>query len=165
MDPMTLEQMSNIGELVGASLIIVSLIYVSRQLAQNNRAQRVTAIQLHNDTYHKNLLMLADHSETWVEGLSNFSELSPPKQVEFSMLIQSVVRHIEQAFMIKNEGLLSESTYNAALTLLANVMSYPGARHWWLTRKETFDVEFAKSLETQISKNPDADPYGLHDKD
>jgi hypothetical protein len=165
MDPLTLEQMSNIGELIGASLIIVSLIYVSRQIAQNNRAQRVTAIQLHNDTYHKNLVMLADHSEAWVEGLIRFSELSPAKQIEFAMLIQSVVRHIEQAFMIKNEGLLSESTYNSALALLSNVMSYPGARDWWLTRKETFDVEFAASLDTQMKKNSNADPYGLRDKE
>ena len=164
MDPLTLEQMSNIGELIGASLIIVSLIYVSRQLAQNNRAQRVTAIQLHNDTYHKNLVMLADHSETWIEGLSNFSQLSPSKQVEFSMLIQSVVRHIEQAYMIKNEGLLSERTYKSALTLLSNVMSYPGAKDWWLTRKETFDIEFAASLEAQMRMNPEADPYGLRDE-
>ena len=165
MDPLTLEQMSNIGELIGASLIIVSLIYVSRQIAQNNRAQRVTAIQLHNDTYHKNLVMLADHSETWVEGLSSFSELSPSKQVEFAMLIQSVVRHIEQAFMIKNEGLLSEPTYNSALALLSNVMSDPGAKDWWDTRKETFDAGFAASLETQMRKNPKADPYGLRDKE
>ena len=165
MDTQTLEQMSNIGELIGASLIIVSLIYVSRHIAQNNRAQRVTAIQLHNDTYHKNLVMLADHSETWIEGLSSFSALSPSKQVEFAMLIQSVVRHIEQAFMIKNEGLLSEPTYDSALALLGNAMSYPGARDWWLTRKETFDIEFAEPQETQMKKNPNADPYGLHDKD
>jgi hypothetical protein len=164
MDQLTLEQMSNIGELIGVSLIIVSLIYVSRQIAQNNRAQRVTAIQLHNDTFHKNLVMLADHSEAWGEGLSRFSELSPSKQIEFSMLIQSVVRHIEQAFMIKNEGLLNESTYNSALALLSNIMSYPGARDWWLKRKETFDVDFAASLETQMKKNSNADPYGLRDE-
>ena len=81
------------------------------------------------------------------------------------MLIQSVVRHIEQAFMIKNEGLLSEPTYHSALALLGNVMSYPGARDWWLTRKETFDVEFAASLETQMEQNPNADPYGLQHKE
>ena len=160
---MTLEQMSNIGELIGAGMIIVSLIYVSRQLAQNNRAQRITAIQLHNDTYQKNLAMLADHAEIWVDGLRSFSNLSPSKQVEFGMLIQSIVRHIEQAFMIKQEGLLNERTYKAALANLSNVMSYPGAKEWWVTRKDTFDPDFVISLESQIGKSRQTDLYGLND--
>jgi hypothetical protein len=165
MDSLTLERMSNIGELIGAILIIVSLIYVSRQIAQNNRAQRVTAIQLHNDTYHKNLALLADHADIWIDGLQNFSNMTPPKQVEFGMLIQSVVRHIEQAYMIKKEGLLSERTYNAALSNLSNVMAYPGAQDWWLTRRETFDVEFSESLECWMRENAPKDVYGIIARD
>jgi hypothetical protein len=162
MDSLTLEQMSNIGELIGAALIIVSLIYVSRQIAQNNRAQRVTAIQLHNDTYHKNLAMLADHADIWVQGLQDFPNLTPEKQVEFGMLLQAVVRHIEQAFMIKNEGLLPERTYKAALVNLGRIMSYPGAKNWWLTRKDTFDSEFVKSLESRVKENTHQDIYGFN---
>jgi len=161
MDSMTLEQMSNIGELVGAILIIVSLIYVSRQIAQNNRAQRVAAIQSHNDTYHKNLALLADHADIWIAGLKNFSDMTPQKRVEFGMLIQSIVRHIEQAYMIKKEGLLSERTYNTALGNLSSIMSYPGAQDWWLTRRETFDSEFSQSLESWINENSPKDVYSI----
>ncbi len=108
MGTMTLEQASYLAEIIGVVLLIMSLIYVGKQISQNNRSQRITAIQLHNDTYRQNLSLLADHTEVWIAGLQKYSKLEASKQVEFGMIIQTILRHIEQSFFMMREGVLKE---------------------------------------------------------
>lgn len=51
MEIVTLEQAYYTAEIIGIIAIVISLIFVGRQLSQNNRSLRIAAIQLHNDTY------------------------------------------------------------------------------------------------------------------
>ncbi|MBT7953009.1 MAG: hypothetical protein HN764_15380 [Gammaproteobacteria bacterium] len=165
MESLTLEQVYYVGELVGVVIVVVSLIYVGRQLSQNNRSQRIAAIQSHNDTYRQNLSLLADHSEAWIAGLTDFSNLDAPKQIEFAMVIQCIFRHIEQSYFMVTEGVLKECTYLATVSNSNNIMAYPGAKDWWLSRRSYFNEEFVLSLESHMNEQDAKDIYLIREKE
>jgi len=161
MESLTLEQAYYFAEIIGVVIVIMSLIYVGKQISQNNRSQRMAAVQSHNDTYRQNLSLIADHTETWIAGLKGYSDLDAPRKVEFGMVIQALIRHIEQSYFMVREGVLEENTYLSALSNASNVLSYPGAREWWLTRREFFDLGFIESLESYMKKIETKDIYQI----
>ena len=161
METLTLEQVSYLADIIGIVIVIMSLIYVGKQISQNNRSQRISAVQLHNDTYRQNLSLLADHAEVWIAGLQKYSQLEASKQIEFGMIIQSILRHIEQSHFMMREGVLKENTYAATLSNVSNIMSYQGTKDWQHTRRAYFDAEFTTSLETYMEKNEGEDLYQI----
>jgi hypothetical protein len=165
METLTLEQAYYIGELIGLVIVVVSLIYVGQQLSQNNRSQRIAAVQLHNETYRQNLSFLAEHSEVWIEGLNDFSNLDAAKRVEFGMVIQCVFRHVEQSYFMMTEDVLKEGTYLSVVSNASNILAYPGAIDWWRTRKEFFDGEFIQSLESHLKLHEATDLYQIREKE
>jgi len=158
----TLEQAYYIAEIGGLIMVVVSLIYVGKQLSQNNRAQRISAIQIHNGTYLQNLWALADHTATWVSGLRSYNDLEAADKVEFGMAIQALLRHLELSFLMMQEDVLIESAYRQTLANANNVLSYRGGQEWWETRREFFNAEFVESLERYMSEHEGIDTYRIN---
>ncbi len=77
------------------------------------------------------------------------------------MIIQTILRHIEQSYFMVREGVLKESTYVATLSKFNNIMSYQGAKDWWHTRRAFFDAEFTNSLDPYMEKNEGKDLYQI----
>lgn len=77
------------------------------------------------------------------------------------MIIQSLVRHIEQSYYLMKEGALKESTYVAAMSNACNILAYPGAKDWWITRREFFDADFAESLASYMKEYKSKDIYKI----
>ncbi len=159
MDPLMLEQVSNMAEIIGVIMIIISLIYVGREISENNRAKRIAAIQVHNDAFRMNLSLVADHAASWAKGLESYSTLVTSEKVEFAAVMQSSIRHLEQSYFMMNEGVLRESLFNNARMLVRDLMSYPGTKEWWITRRAYFDSEFVESLEAYIHGNAGKEMY------
>ena len=165
METMTLEQVYYFAEIIGVVIVIISLIYVGKQISQNNRSQRIAAVQVHNETYRQNLSFLAGHSEIWIEGLNDFSNLDAAKKVEFGLVIQCVIRHVEQTYFMMTEGVLKEGIYLVNVSNASNIMAYPGAVDWWRTRREFFGVEFVQSLESHMKLHETTDLYQIREKE
>ena len=155
MESLTLEQSSYLAEIFGVIAIVISLAYVGRQIAQNSRSQRLTAILAHNDAHRSNDTLLAEYSEIFVKGLQEFSELNDPEKIRFGTVIQALVRHLEQTYYMYKEGVLRESTYHSATSQVNGVMHYPGVKAWWQTRRAYFDPDFRESLESYMEENED----------
>ena len=157
----SLEQAYYIAELAGLILVVISLVYVGKQLSQSNRAQRISAIQVHKGAYLQNLWSLAEHSDAFVSGLASYTDLDPPRKVEFAMAIQALIRHLELSYLMVKEGVLSERTYLLVLANANNVLSYPGAKDWWETRRAYFDPEFVESLTGYMRDHKPVDQYQI----
>lgn len=149
---MTIEQIGSLGEMIGAIGVILSLLYVGKQLAQNNRNQRIAAIQSHNQAYMQNAGVLAKHAETWSIGMQNFSTLELHKKIEFGFLLMTIFRQAEQAYFLHKEEVLPAEVFNKAMVIIASALYYQGIKAWWEKRKDYFDDGFIDKLES-INQN------------
>ena len=154
---MNLEALSTIVQMIAALAVIGSLIYVGKELSLNNRNQRLIALQTHNEAFRENITLAATHAGTWVAGLDRYPELTPEENARFGFVIHASFRHIEQAHMLVNEGVLPEATYRKTMALGSSLCAYPGGGRWWAARKQHFDDDFVAAVERILAGN-DAKP-------
>ena len=62
---MTLVDLADIGQVVGAFAVVASLVFVGLQVQQNTKATRATALQMNADYWLAYFSMLADSSRPW----------------------------------------------------------------------------------------------------
>jgi len=89
---MTLADLGNVGELVGAVAVVVSLVYLSVQIRQNTRMMRVSTHHATKTAY--NTLHLAFGSDPIVSGLldrgaENYSQLDREERFRYAMLMRA----------------------------------------------------------------------------
>lgn len=142
-----------IGELVAALAVIFSLIYVGKELAQNNRNQRLAAYQTHNEAFRANIALAATYPETWVAGLANYPNLSASENARFGFIIHASFRHIEQNYLLSREGVLDEAAAYKNIRQICSLCTYPGAMHWWRARKMHFDDDFVAKADAIMAED------------
>ena len=75
---MELEQLAYLGELIASIAVVVSLIYVARQVGQNTQAMRINSEAMWSNVSLQLAQPLAlDRSaaEWWISGTANYDEL------------------------------------------------------------------------------------------
>ena len=161
---MNWDAITAIGELVAAVAVIISLVYVGKQLSQNNRNQRIAALQAHNEAFRENLAMLAGQAGIWVKGLKHYPHMGPDENAEFAFQVHASFRHLEQAYLLNKEGVLSDEALYKSMLLVCGLCLYPGCKVWWDSRKEYFNDEFGNKQENFIkSEALKPPPYGNTD--
>ena len=75
---MSLDDLGNIGEVVAAIGVVISLFYVGYQIRQNTRASRASSIlaarQMANEFHH--LLSQPEMTDIYIKGLSEYPTMT-----------------------------------------------------------------------------------------
>ena len=98
---MSLEDLGNIGEFVGAMAVIVSLVYLAVQIRQNTRSVRTSTYQDIVRMVQEIDLLLASDPELnriWVVGRKDPARLDDGQQQRFSTLLVIFYRNLENAY-------------------------------------------------------------------
>ncbi len=128
---MTLENLGNIGELVGAVGVIASLLYLASQIRQSTSLSRVQARESVVDSWHGWHHPLAENAELasiWTRGLSAFDSLSPEEQTRFVAQLAPFVAHFEKTLKYHESGLVDRDLFEAIEANLAGFLLSPGGK-------------------------------------
>ena len=97
---MTLEDLGNLGEFIGAIAVVVSLAYLAYQIRQNTsqmadhgRAIRMAALDATSGDFSKvrdPIIRDPQVASLWVRGMQDFSALSLEEQVQIGALFQEL---------------------------------------------------------------------------
>ena len=150
---MTLEDWGNLGEIIGALGIIVSLFAISYQMRRNTQAivqsNREVAV---DRTIEVNRLIASNPevADVWRRGLANFDDLTQQEQTQLAALLMSVfVDYAEQYYKYKN-GIVESWIWEAELSVMSFLMTRKGVISWWRTGKLGLPTEFANWVDTEI---------------
>ena len=91
---MNWEAISAIGQLVGALAVVISLIYLAREVRSNARASRLASMRSVSDAFNRWIQQLAEYphlAELYYRGIHDFESLEGPDFVRFSALMNSAV--------------------------------------------------------------------------
>jgi hypothetical protein len=163
---MSLNDLANIGQVIGAIAVVVSLIYVAAQIRQNTNAVRAaTAQSLHEhfaSWYH---LIASDASlaQLATSGLKDYDSLADTEKARFVSLFMAFLANFQNASLKWKQGLLAPSLWKSWEQVMMNLIGAPGGKALWKERAYLFDDEFRRHVEDDLMKrtpHPDAKPLG-----
>ncbi len=106
---MNLSDLANLGQIIGALAVVVSLIYVALQIRQNTNAVRSAVAQVvheHFASWYHLLAADAELSQVAVNGLQDYASLSERNKARFIATFMAFLSYSQNAFLKWREGLL-----------------------------------------------------------
>jgi hypothetical protein len=140
-----------IGEFLGATGVIITLIYLARQVRQNTRATRLStshSISAAARDWNRPLLNDPELAWTFQVGTEDPTKLDEKEQARFIELCFSLFRMFEDAHYQFQKGALDPDVWMGYEKLYAAYAKAPGFRAYWERRKETFRPEFQKFIDS-----------------
>ena len=142
---MNWEAISAIGQIVGAVAVVISLIYLAREIRSNARVARVGWLE----TFIGWLGQLTERphlSELYYRGIYDFESLKGADLVRFSALLNQCFHIFSEIYYQRLEGNLDPRVWREADVALRELIAYPGIQAWWRLRSHWFSAEFVKHI-------------------
>jgi hypothetical protein len=142
------EAISAIGQLVGALAVVISLIYLAREVRSNARATRHASMRSISDALTRWVQQLSEHPhvrELYYRGIHDFESLEGADIAGFSALMLALFRVYEDMYHQQLEG-MDIYVWRGIEVSIRDINGYPGVQAWWRSRSHWFTEEFAKHI-------------------
>lgn len=163
---MNLTDLANIGQVIGAIAVVISLIYVALQIRQNTNAVRAaTAQSVHEHFANWYTTFASDPSLSGVvvNGLKDYGSLSETDRARLVAIFMAFLSYSQNAFLKWRQGLLAPSLWLGWEQVIMNLVCAPGGKAFWKERSYLFGEEFRRYVEDDLLKrtpHPKAKPMG-----
>ena len=163
---MNLNDLANLGQIIGAVAVVISLFYVASQIRQNTNAVRSATAQTVHEHFAKWYHLVAaddELSQIIAKGLRDYGSLSEKERVRFIAAFMSFLSYSQNAFLKWREGLLASPLWMGWQHVIMNLVGAPGGKAFWKDRAYMFGDEFRRHIEDDLMKrepHPDAKPMG-----
>jgi hypothetical protein len=131
---MNWDAISAIAEVLGATAVVVSLIYVASQIKQAN-------VQAQGEAHSNWLTAWNDTIKGWTEnrdtvavmqrGFTDFSALSNVDQAIFAQQVAALINHWHLAADLADRGLIDDRLYLKARDVILSVCATQGGREYF----------------------------------
>ena len=156
MESLTLEHIYFIGQTMAAIAVIISLIYVGREVRENTKATQVSAAQAFVNAYNtftSALYHSEEMADIYLRGSIDFQSLSNLERVRFSALSGQLFRLIQAAHIQWQKGALDDDIWSGFIVTLGDTMQAPGVKEWWELRKRWYGHEFQALVNTSANSD------------
>lgn len=152
---MTLEQVAALGEVVASVGVILSLIYVARQLRQNTAMMRASASAERVERDAELSFRLVDHpefAEIWVRAHSDLESLGEVERTRLIFFSRTAIVHWHNMFRLREQGLLPDADWEELKWLIRLVGVRQDTRAAWHMFRESFEDSFQAFMDAQLAK-------------
>jgi hypothetical protein len=147
------EAISAIGQMVGAIAVVISLIYLAREVRSNARATRYAAMRATLDNFNRLAQLTSEDSdlaELYYRGLDDFEALERLDYARFNTIMHQIFRNMEDVYHQHLEGHLDPRVWPGLEVFMRGFNSNPGVQAWWRSHSHWFSgEEFAKFINQQ----------------
>jgi len=147
----TLQDLGNLGEFMGALGVIVSLVYLAKQMQQNTTSVRAASF----NSMVQNSLRLLEHAFIDHEfagflhkAENDPSSLSPEERVRWDSYMTAVYRHFGNLVYQHRMGALDQEMWEAYERTLNHRLRMASWRVWF----QEHEVLFSKSLVEHVKR-------------
>lgn len=146
---MNWEAVSAIGEIIGAAAVVVTLLFVFREIRQNGRALAVTALRDTTAQWNHWSEMMAtstDLAGIVTRGNASYESLSAEDAMRYGAYVQSFFDNVESYRALVTEHRL-ERDLDVLMTITAKRIQIPGFEAWWRHNSNDYAEEFVAWVE------------------
>lgn len=152
-----LDSLANLGEIIGAIAVVVSLIYLAVQVRQNTQAQQTENFSRALDRVAAMQAALSQDSETSVifsKGVADVSKLTPKERMQFTWAMYELFGAFEFMFLASKTKSIPEEVWQRWSAAVAFWLSFSGVQAWWNVRPIPFTASFTSYIESLLKNNP-----------
>jgi len=150
----TLTEISEISQTLGAAAVMGSLIFVGFQIRQNTQATRAASHHAVSEALNRLNLLWARNSEVtriWLAGVSDRQALTSEEQWRFDATLRAYLHVCETMYTQAGLGAGHSGIVMAEENGIKTVFSSQGVRQWWAQNPFGFSREFRDYIERLIS--------------
>ena len=139
-----------VGEIVGASAVVVSLLYLAVQIRTQNTQARLSALHEISIGFREATAKFAneDISDIFIRANEDFDALSDPELHRLIILTGGLFRAWEEAHIQHKDGHLDVAAWEAMARHYTNIMGAPAVQRVWILRKVNFDPDFQRYVDS-----------------
>jgi hypothetical protein len=160
---MNWEAISTIAEIVGATAVVISLIYLATQIRQNNRQveEQIRALRLQAyDTAGADFSSLRLHisgspqlSSVWRRAKDSYCALEPDERAQANEMLHELMWAYQNILSRMDDGTADEVLSTLADRNIGYWMRNHGFREWWRTEQKTpYTKDFEALVDSVCSK-------------
>ena len=156
-----LQTLANIGEIIGAVTVVLSLIYLAVQIRQSTQAQRT---ENHSRALDRLAAMQSSLSQDdefslmFSKGAVDTSKLTPRERIRFTWSLYEAFGAFEFMFHASKTDAIPEEVWRRWSSAVAWWLTFPGVQAWWSSKPLPFTDSFTSFVESLLEDNPtDAD--------
>jgi len=152
---MNLSDLANLGQIIGAIAVVISLIYLALQIRQNTKAVRSSAIEnlVHSlaataqaavENEHMVPLMLKANAEP--------DSLTEEERVRMHFWFIMTFRRFEGVYFQRDLGLVDAAVTEGFERSHLSILASKSGKVWWANAKEIFNSGFVSYVEELLKK-------------
>ncbi len=151
---MTLADLSSVANLLAAIGVLITLIYLSRQVRQGNMLARFQARQRMVEQAQEELYHWGSHPAL----RDSFVKIEPlsaqePEEVHYFLL--AGMRQREWEWFQFKDGVIKKPVYETYHEVIALHLGVPRTRRWWQTvGRIGFDKDFVAAVDAFLAQRP-----------
>ena len=142
---MTLADISDLSQALGAVAVVGSLIFVSIQIRQNTAATRAASHHAVSDALNQLNVLFAENAEVtriFLSGLNARQGLTKDEQWRFDAVCRAYLHVCETMFVQATLGAGDRDIVLAEENGIKTVFAAPGMKEWWAQNPYGFSAAF-----------------------
>ena len=150
---MNWEAIGAVGELLGATAVLVTLVYLARQIKQNTQEVRSSNYHGITDSFNDLNIVVATNADVariFEAGNRSYSTLTTEDQTQYSFLVHASIRVWDVLHYQSHHGTGDKTLWDAEKQSLEIMLRPQGAREWWRNRPFRFSAAFESYVDRTV---------------
>ncbi len=131
---MNWEAIGAIGELIGAAAVVVTLLYLVKQIKQNTESTEAVGLQTWQSDSAAHWLAMAQNPElsrNVATCVYDSRDLSDDNWVQVGCWFLNNFRQYQTTFIMHERGVVDDELFVVEMRMAARNLQIPGIRQWW----------------------------------
>jgi hypothetical protein len=133
-----------IAQIVAAFAVVISLVYLARQIRDQNRESRLASIHELNESFRAAILSFQNPhlADIFSRAKTDFESLTETERLQFISMVQGIFRVWEDAYHQHHQKRLDNRLWEAMVVQFSGYLSLPGVIRVWEIRKQAYSEDF-----------------------
>ena len=135
------EAIGAIGEILGSAAVLISLVYLARQIRSNTDKLRFDASQSVASSADRGFdpIYYDPCMSIWLKGHDDYEALTAGEQTIFGALMVRNLNNFQAIFHAMNEGIMDDDIFRRThVGFYSGLVSSPGGAHWFKEGRHMF---------------------------
>ena len=151
-----LQQLANLGSLIGGIGVLLTVVYLAVQLRvviRTTRGATYQAVVGAISDWTRDIGIDSNAARILLAGLQNPTLHSVEEAFQFNLMLTSVVRNFENIHYQYLTGGITNETWSGWCSRIQTMMQMPGVSAWWGSNKQFYSSQFGEFVSKALTNN------------
>lgn len=136
------------GEVLGALAVVVSIVYLGRQVKHGVNSIENDAYSENASTFRAVLGLTGQYNDQFIHGLKHFDSMSPGDRWKFAIVMNGQLSNFESFFYKQKRQYIDEEHGERWKRIIIWYLSWPGVALWW----EQFSIAYTDTFQDYVNE-------------